>query len=167
MDIEISIDRHRWTEPQDAHLKRCIVERGLSYTQAAAEISAAFKIHLSRNAAIGRGARIGITKPRTVKPAKLSAPTPHALPRPRRVKKPQPQLPDIPSPAIEPDEPEAIDLPGGAPALITVLDLKAHHCRYPIGEGPFHFCGMSKLDGIPYCAAHARIAFRGDERRTA
>jgi GcrA cell cycle regulator len=60
------------------------------------------------------------------------------------------ELTDIP--------PEQIEAP-----LIKLMDLRSHHCRWPIGEPSapnFGFCGMHKFNGSSYCAKHWRIAFR-------
>jgi GcrA cell cycle regulator len=57
------------------------------------------------------------------------------------------------------------------PALrIDLLGLQTCMCRWPIGDprdGNFHFCGHSKTGNSSYCAAHARMAFRPADRRTA
>jgi len=45
----------------------------------------------------------------------------------------------------------------------TLLQLTSDSCRWPIGDPcapEFYFCGASALDGLPYCAAHARRAYR-------
>ena len=41
-------------------------------------------------------------------------------------------------------------------------------CRWPIGdpqETDFHFCGKRKVNGLPYCEAHARRAFQPPQPR--
>ena len=41
-------------------------------------------------------------------------------------------------------------------------------CRWPIGDpqqADFHFCGKSKVTGLPYCEAHARRAFQPPQPR--
>lgn len=41
-------------------------------------------------------------------------------------------------------------------------------CRWPIGDpqlSDFHFCGKSKVPGIPYCEFHARRAFQPPQPR--
>jgi len=41
-------------------------------------------------------------------------------------------------------------------------------CRWPIGDpqlADFHFCGKSKINGLPYCEAHARRAFQPPQAR--
>ncbi|CAM5397240.1 hypothetical protein AFEL58S_01977 [Afipia felis] len=45
--------------------------------------------------------------------------------------------------------------------LVPLLQLKDHHCRWPIGdvgEPGFGFCGCSKIAGSSYCQAHTRRA---------
>jgi GcrA cell cycle regulator len=41
-------------------------------------------------------------------------------------------------------------------------------CRWPIGDpqqADFHFCGKSKVAGLPYCEFHARRAFQPPQPR--
>jgi GcrA cell cycle regulator len=41
-------------------------------------------------------------------------------------------------------------------------------CRWPIGDPQqpdFHFCGKSKIPGLPYCEVHARRAFQPPQAR--
>ena len=51
---------------------------------------------------------------------------------------------------------------------IRLLDLKDADCHWPIGDPRlpdlFGFCGEPKLDGKPYCAAHAARAFEAARR---
>jgi len=38
-----------------------------------------------------------------------------------------------------------------------------HHCRWPFGDPrlpDFRFCGARHAEPLPYCAAHARVAYR-------
>lgn len=49
-------------------------------------------------------------------------------------------------------------------------DLEPHHCRWPIGdprEPEFHFCGATKVTGLPYCTGHAVRAYDGHVRPAA
>jgi hypothetical protein len=36
---------------------------------------------------------------------------------------------------------------------VALLELKSHHCRWPIGD-PVLFCGADKMDGSSYCRHH-------------
>ena len=53
---------------------------------------------------------------------------------------------------------------------VTLLNLTEQTCRWPIGDpgtAGFHFCGRRAELGLPYCGAHARIAYQPvqDRRR--
>ncbi len=51
-------------------------------------------------------------------------------------------------------------LPGSEP--IAVVSHRQGQCRWPIGEGPFLFCGCDTPDpNSNYCPAHAAIAALG------
>lgn len=148
-----------WKAEHSAFLIECR-NNGLSFAQSAAEINAAFDTSYTKNACISRAARLGLPKEeRRVKAA--GAPSPLAAPTEPRRKRAKPAipapLPDVPAPAIEPDEPMAIDCPAAPDGLITVLDLQKHHCRFPLGEAPYHFCGVQKREGFPYCAEHVAV----------
>lgn len=49
-------------------------------------------------------------------------------------------------------------------ARVTIHDLEAHHCRWPISATPsasaHGYCGCKAIPGMPYCEDHARRAFR-------
>ena len=50
----------------------------------------------------------------------------------------------------------------------TIQTLTENHCRWPIGDPQmtdFHFCGKSKVHGLPYCEFHARRAFQPPQAR--
>ena len=42
---------------------------------------------------------------------------------------------------------------------VTVVDVEAHHCRWPVGKAPWLFCGANKVKGLPYCDRHAKRAY--------
>ena len=57
--------------------------------------------------------------------------------------------------------PEPVPLTNGA--RITIMELTAETCRWPIGEPgteDFCFCGCSPRYLSPYCEYHARIAYQ-------
>ena len=43
--------------------------------------------------------------------------------------------------------------------MVALLDLKEHHCRYPVGTGPYMFCGAPKVFTQSYCGVHHRICY--------
>jgi hypothetical protein len=65
---------------------------------------------------------------------------------PRRAKPPRPGPKSPPKPRPVQTAPHAGFL------KIPFADLGPNHCRYPIGDGPFLFCGQPKMEGSSYCA---------------
>lgn len=158
-----------WTEERT---KRAIELHGQGYSasQIAAELGG-----LSRNAVIGKLHRSGIKRDRAnfdrpnKKERTARAPRPKDKPlqtadRKFKIVRSEyrfshfgymqsveiRELTDLP--------PEQIDGP-----LVKLMDLRSHHCRWPIGEPSdpaFGFCGTGKVFGFPYCEKHARIAYR-------
>jgi GcrA cell cycle regulator len=51
--------------------------------------------------------------------------------------------------------------PQGLGRSCTLVDLVEASCRWPIGEAtPYMFCNNQSLDSVPYCAGHARLAYK-------
>jgi GcrA cell cycle regulator len=52
--------------------------------------------------------------------------------------------------------------PRPRPAIgqFTIMDLAEDTCRFPLGDGPFLFCGTRSMPGKPYCASCARGLYR-------
>jgi GcrA cell cycle regulator len=45
----------------------------------------------------------------------------------------------------------------------SLLELAKGKCRWPLsdpGASDFSFCGNAAVPGLPYCAGHARLAYR-------
>jgi GcrA cell cycle regulator len=141
-----------WTEAMDADLRR-IMAAGGSYSDAAAEISHRHSVSLSRNAAIGRGHRIGLSSTRSFGGARGLASKPRA-PRMQpttasRLVASRPRAPKVePEPAAPLRCVEVVSLE------LSVLQLTEAVCHYPSGDGPFTFCGNPVQQASPYCAAH-------------
>jgi GcrA cell cycle regulator len=143
------------------------------------------ELGITRNAAMGKLARMGLTctskKPgrRSIRPraastngrgtvqrveaakvrANFAFPAPKALP-PKAT--PQPTV--TPIPARPPDEASTSAQPTPATAC-SILDLTNETCRWPCGGvmgPPTLFCGTPGADlaaGMPYCGLHARLAY--------
>lgn len=58
-----------------------------------------------------------------------------------------------PAPAIP-----ALTVPDVA-RVASVLDLEAHHCRFPVGEPLEGLCGAPRVDGRSYCQGHCDRAY--------
>jgi GcrA cell cycle regulator len=150
-----------WT-PEHSQALREHVMRGISFARAAAEINARFGIAYTRNAAIGRGKRIGLVGPvrRDDRPtaAKPSAP--------RKVKSRESQAakPRRPEPDTVPAAPAAsvqLRCVGMPPRLISFVELEPGDCRYPYGgdkdDEPIAFCSHPRRAGSCYCTPHFHL----------
>lgn len=139
-----------WTEERIEDLKRLVAAGG-----SAAEIAAA--LHLSRNAVIGKVARLGLVlkgaranKTMRKRPAERQAPA---------VKQQAP--PTVPAKA--PEQLDLVEWIASAPAPVEYLKLTKDQCRALLdgrgNDGLPLSCGRSTEAGVSYCAAHARIFY--------
>ena len=149
-----------WTDERVEQLKQMWMD-GLSASQIAARLGG-----VTRNAVIGKVHRLGLSgrgaptrvtrrrpaSPRTARASTASATT--ATPRREAAKKP------APVPAPEPEEAELLSDPA---TQANLLELNEQTCKWPIGypgDENFHFCGRRSAPGLPYCAAHAKMAYQ-------
>jgi len=144
-----------WTTERIALLKNRI-DAGLSCSQIAREIG------VSRNAVIGKVNRLGLSLLRSItggRPQRTGIPK---IPRPGivtqqrilRELRARPQLAFVE---------EVVD----SANRCSLLELQQWHCRWPIndpGAEDFGFCGNKQVDGLPYCPAHSRMAYRPGSR---
>lgn len=143
-----------WTEEAEDTLRRLDAE-GVSFSQIGGVLG------VSRNAAIGKARRIGC-------PLRLPTES-RADKKPRMRRRNQKTTMRLTNHGnrfdmVEVNKIEAIDLPPEiSPVAVALLDLESHHCRWPVTGDATHatlFCGAKKIDGCPYCARHARIAYQ-------
>lgn len=150
-----------WNEERISALKQLWSE-GMSASQVARQLGG-----VSRNAVIGKVHRMGLAvRAAPSKPRAVNARTAPAAPRPRatpggerRVVRTRPITP-------VPTSPRTQELT----ATASILTLKAHACRWPIGEPDhqdFGFCGRARSGHVSYCDAHLDVAMRPKGRRTA
>jgi GcrA cell cycle regulator len=135
-----------WTDDRITLLKKLWTEG-----KTAAEIAKALG-GVTRNAVIGKAHRLKLSN--RVSPIqqnnKKVAPVP--------ANKPQPQLVERKIQKPAPDDNRK---------RVPLIDLKAHDCRWPLGdphEANFGFCGASQIPGLPYCAEHAKVAYQAATR---
>ena len=147
-----------WTSDRVAQLRSC-ASAGLTCSQIAGEIG------VSRNAVIGKMNRLGLSRPRA-----MAAPErQHAAGRPRsdnvtRLFSQHRILMRLPPEPLQP--PETIRNGDGC----SLLELTPGKCRWPINEpgaADFCFCAHPKVEGLPYCVGHARIAYKSAARASA
>jgi len=141
-----------WTDERVAQLKSG-VSAGLSCAQIANEIG------VSRNAVIGKINRLGLSRGRN--PA-----APRARSSGGSIRRPQVLTQRLLLKAVFASAPTADDVVSSEPC--SLLNLAPRKCRWPIGGGAtaaFTFCGNTTIDGVSYCAGHARMAYRGSSGR--
>ncbi len=144
-----------WTEERTTALKTLWLE-GLSASQVARKLGGG----VSRNAVIGKVHRMGLAgRDVPTAPRALGGLSPRRSSKPRNTAS---ALPNGPPRAPRPAQlapPAPLDLPPTA----NILTLAEDTCRWPIGdpqEEGFGFCGRTCSTDGPYCAGHARRAFR-------
>jgi GcrA cell cycle regulator len=156
--------------PEHCQALREYRARGMSYGQIAQALNAKFGTTYTRNAALGRGVRMGL--PSSGQPVRREK----RFPEIRRPKRPRTTITEpLPrraaesaeaAPAVKPVKPVTLRCVGITPRLIPLIELTAGDCRYPYGgdtDGePITFCGHPKLPGSSYCGPHFHLT-RGDE----
>ena len=149
-----------WTAEHSAALREYVV-RGMSYAEAADALNARFGTAYTRNAALGRGKRLGLVLP----PRREVAPKPGKWAvRPSQVApgKSHERDPDrARAPATIVAEPVKLRCVGVRPRLVSLIDLEDGACRYPYGgdkDGEaITFCGHPRFRSSPYCAPHFHL----------
>jgi GcrA cell cycle regulator len=143
--------------------------RGLSYGEIARRLNAIFGTTYTRNAALGRGMRMGLPGPE--RPPKRRLPGSQTQEQPKRARMEPRQVRRTAeliqsAPALARAKPVALRCVGITPRLLALIELRPNDCRYPYGgdkDGEaITFCGHPKLPGTSYCAPHFDLT-RGDE----
>jgi GcrA cell cycle regulator len=149
-------NRGTWSSERIEELKRCF-QAGLSSSQIAREMG------VTRNAVIGKINRLGLSRPRDMATRQLEQKRAAKLARPRRPRLHVFAQREMLTKAFSgpPALAEAIAIHEGRGC--TLLELGHGKCRWPI-DGPdgedIFFCGNEPVPGLPYCAGHARLAYR-------
>ena len=158
-----------WTDERVELLKKLWGE-GLSASQIAGRLGG-----VSRNAVIGKVHRLGLSGRATTSRMKSHRPRARAAnANAKRVAKARfatvgnPALRALYHPDAEPFVPAAEELEIPIAERKTIQTLTECSCRWPIGDpqlSDFHFCGKTKVPGLPYCEFHARRAFQPPQPR--
>lgn len=151
-----------WTSER-VQMLHSYVLAGLSCAQIAAEIG------VTRNAVIGKIHRLGLTtggrpgRPpsslaQRMRAASLRPSSPRRQSRITRIMRAIAASPNVvPFPAAA--EPTPVE----SAHRCSLMELAGGGCRWPLsdpGKADFGFCGNDAIQGLSYCAGHARIAYR-------
>jgi GcrA cell cycle regulator len=157
-----------WT-PEHCRELRDYRARGLSYGEIARRLNTKFGTTYTRNAALGRGMRMGLPSPKRPRNLRLPGIKPQKQPKtarmePRQERPPAESIQSAPAPARA--RPVTLRCVGITPRLLSLIELGPNDCRYPYGgdkDGEaITFCSHPKLPGTSYCAPHFDLT-RGDD----
>jgi GcrA cell cycle regulator len=159
-----------WNDERVDLLKKLWAE-GLSASQIAGRLGG-----VTRNAVIGKVHRLGLSGRATTSRMKSHRPRARAAAaNQRRVQQKtrfaaqgNPALRALYHPEAEPFTPTVEELVIPLKERRSIQTLTECSCRWPIGDPQlpdFHFCGKTKVTGLPYCEFHARRAFQPPQPR--
>src|SRR5277367_2716119 len=132
-----------WTDEAVAALRSMVTVQGFTSRQAAIVLGVVYGAVLSRNAIIGKAARLGIAAP----------------PRPPRAPRPPKGQPRGPYNTKSKQRRALLAPPVRLP--IGIMELQNHSCRWMMSRSSY--CGDPTADMLekrPYCAYHHALAHR-------
>jgi len=153
-----------WWPPSHCEALSEFVTRGMSYRDAAGAINAKFGSSYSRNAALGRGRRMGLGEPGGSRPQAGEAP----LQQPLRPRSDDSALLKLlrRRPVFVRQNPVQLRCINVNPRRLTLAELERDDCRYPYGgelEGDaVTFCGHRPRKGSSYCTPHFHLTRNPD-----
>jgi GcrA cell cycle regulator len=149
-----------WNDERVELLKKLWSE-GLSASQIAGRLGS-----VTRNAVIGKVHRLGLSGRATTSRMKSHRPRQRVAKRMAKARFANvgnPALRALYHPEAEPFTPAVEELVIPLAERKYIQTLSECSCRWPIGDpqlADFHFCGKTKVAGLPYCEFHARRAFQ-------
>jgi GcrA cell cycle regulator len=150
-----------WEEAHSVALRE-LVEKGMPFSEVARSLNDRFGTAYTRNAAIGRARRMGLSVPQRLNPASAFP----ALKKPdaRRIFEKRARILSGPPAKLTTLERAAVlqlRCVAITPRHLALVDLGPGDCRYPYGgdmEGePITFCGHPRRDGSSYCVSHFHL----------
>src|SRR5579859_5148754 len=150
-----------WEEAHSVAL-RAYLDKGLSFAEIARALNRQFGTAYTRNAAIGRARRLGLSVP--VRPHSASVMNAPKRPDAKRLRELRARkagyVPPKPS-TVERAEALQLRCVAITPRHLLLVDLETDDCRYPYGgdvEGePITFCGHPRHEGSSYCLSHFHL----------
>ena len=145
-----------WTAERVALLKN-LIAAGHSCAQIAREIG------VSRNAVIGKANRLGLSRVKSQAAGQGQRRGPRNVARTRIAASHRTLLALW---AAKP-QPGFAEAPEASASRCSLFELQQWHCRWPMGDPAsenFGFCGCKPAGDLPYCPAHARMAYRPGAR---
>jgi GcrA cell cycle regulator len=149
-----------WT-PAHSKALREYFNRGMSYAAIAKAINVEFSTAYTRNAALGRAMRMGLTD-RGQSREGPKPPSIEAASRLHRIRERANSVPWRLPPVFKATETASLRRADIVPRRLSLMDLALGDCRYPYGgdtDGEaITFCGHRRRRGSSYCAAHFELS---------
>jgi GcrA cell cycle regulator len=150
---------NNWAPEHSAALGEFLAQ-GMSFSAIAEAINRKFGTSYTRNAAIGRSKRMGLSGMDPGERQLERALNAESV-RPKRFSR-RGVVPEAPAPAPRPlAEPAKLRCVGISPRLVSLIELAPGDCRYPYGgdkdDEPIVFCGHPRRDGSSYCTPHFHL----------
>ena len=165
VEVKTKCNQRGWRRIRDA--LREYLAKGMSFAEIADALNAKFGTAYSRNAAIGRARRMGLSVPRAARGQRLAlAEAADAAGQSRRGwRTPRERLrsglPAADDRHFERAERARLRCVEIMPRHLALVDLEANDCRYPYGgdeEGDaITFCGHPRHEGSSYCVSHFHL----------
>lgn len=156
-----------WNDERVELLKKLWAE-GLSASQIAGRIGS-----VTRNAVIGKVHRLGLSGRATT--TRMKSHRPRTRPVAAKRAPAKPRFTNVGNTALRALYQDAEPYVAPVEELVipvaerrSIQTLEECSCRWPIGDpqdAEFHFCGKTKVTGLPYCEFHARRAFQPPQSR--
>ena len=156
-----------WNDERVELLKKLWAE-GLSASQIAGRIGS-----VTRNAVIGKVHRLGLSGRATT--TRMKSHRPRVRPTVNKRPAAKPRFTNVGNTALRALYQDAEPYIAPVEELViplaerkSIQTLEECSCRWPIGdpqEADFHFCGKTKVTGLPYCEFHSRRAFQPPQAR--
>ena len=159
-----------WEEAHSAALRECL-KKGMTFSEAARTLNERFGTAYSRNAAIGRARRMGLSSPERAK--RIARPRPPKPAGVRLSKRRERAVSGLSAKVDVRERAAALQLRCVAvsPRHLSLVELEAGDCRYPYGgdvEGEsITFCGHPRRDGSSYCVSHFHLTSAPELRERA
>jgi len=150
-----------WEEAHSVALRE-LVGKGMPFSDIARILNERFGTAYTRNAAIGRARRLGLSAP-----APVTSAGPFAAPKradARRISKKRAEALFKPQARLSTQQRAAVlqlRCVAITPRHLALVDLEPADCRYPYGgdvDGePITFCGHPRREGSSYCSSHFHL----------
>ena len=148
--------------PEHSDALRGHLAKGMSFSEIVKAINLRFGTTYSRNAALGRARRMGLTGEE--RPTSPLGGKPPSLPRIGESRSTELRMPAFhwPAPVFERVKAKKLRCVEIEPRHLSLIDLEHGDCRYPYGgdeEGEaITFCGRPRRTGTSYCTPHFHLS---------